>query len=61
MINIQPLATEHFKMRNNLSVTIMNDFFQPRAISYNLRSQIDFKGNSKHFRITSLRHMGAKM
>ena len=31
--NIQSLATELFRMKNNLSVTIMNDIFQPRAVS----------------------------
>ena len=40
--NIQSLATDFFKKKNNLSVTIMNDIFQPRAASHNLRSQIDF-------------------
>ena len=37
----------------------MNDFFQPRAASYNLRSQIDFTRpnvNSEHFGMCSLRH-----
>ena len=32
--NIQSLATELFRMKNNLSVIIMNDIFQPRAVSY---------------------------
>ena len=62
--NIQSLAIEHFKTKNNLSVTIMNDIFQPRAVSYNLRSQIDFTRpnvNSKHFRISSLKYMTAKV
>ena len=42
----------------------MNDIFQPRAVSYNLRSQIDFTRpnvNSKHFRISSLKYMTAKV
>ena len=62
--NIQSLAIEHLKIKNNFSVTIMNDIFQPRAVSYNLRSQIDFTRsnvNSKHFRISSLRYMTAKV
>ena len=62
--NIQSLAIEHFKTKNNLSVTIMNDIFQPRSGSYNLRSQIDFTRpnvNSKHFRISSLKYMTAKV
>ena len=62
--NIQSLAIELFKMKNNLSVTIMNDIFQPRAVRCNLRSQIDFTRpnvNSEHFGIRSLRHMAAKV
>ena len=62
--NIQLLAIEHLKIKNNFSVTIMNDIFQPRAVSYNLRSQIDFTRpnvNSKHFRISSLKNMTAKV
>ena len=42
----------------------MNDIFQPRAVRYNLRSQIDFSGlnvNSEHFGISSLRYMAAKV
>ena len=61
--NIQSLAIELFKIKNNLSVTIMNDIFQPRAVSYKLRSQIDFTKpnvNSEHFGISSLRYMAAK-
>ena len=62
--NIQSLAIKHFKIKNNLSVTIMNDIFQPRAVSYNLRSQIDFTRpnvNSEYFGISSLRYMAAKV
>ena len=62
--NIQSLAIELFKIKNNLSVTIMNDIFQPRAVRYNLRSQIDFTRpnvNSEHFGISSLRYMAAKV
>ena len=62
--NIQSLAIELFKVKNNLSVTIMNDIFQPRIISYNLRSQIDFTRpnvNSEHFGISSLRYMAGKV
>ena len=60
---IQSLAIEYFKIKNNLSVTIMSDIFQPRAVSYNLRSQIDFATpnvNSEHFGISSFRYMTAK-
>ena len=56
--NIQSFAIELFKIKNNLSITIMNDIFQPRAVSCNLRSQIEFTRpnvNSEHFGISSLR------
>ena len=46
--NIQSLAIELFKIKNNLSVTIMNNIFQPRAVSYNLRPQIDFTRPNKN-------------
>ena len=62
--NIQLLAIELLKRKNNLSVTIINDIFQPRAVSYNLRSQINFTRpnlNSEHFGIRSLRYMAAKV
>ena len=62
--NIQSLAIELFKIKNNISVIIMNDTFQPRAVRYNLRSQIDFTRpnvNSEHFGISSLRCMAAKV
>ena len=62
--NIQSLATEFSKIKNNLSVTIMNDIFQPRAVSCNLRSQVDFTGpnvNFEHFGISCLRCMAAKV
>ena len=62
--NIQSLAIELFKIKNNLSVTLMNDIFQPTAVSYNLRSQIDFTRpnvNSEHFGISSLRYMAPKV
>ena len=41
----------------------MNDIFQPRAVSYNLRSQIDFTRpnvNSEDFGIGSLRFMAVQ-
>ena len=42
----------------------MNDIFQRRAVSYNLRSRIDFTRpnlNSEHFGISSLRYIAAKV
>ena len=61
---IQSLAIELFKIKNNFSVPIMSDIFQPRAVSYNLRSQIDFTRpniNSEQFAISSPRHMAANV
>ena len=40
--NIQSLAIELFKVKNNLSNRIMCDIFETRNLDYNLRSQIDF-------------------
>ena len=40
--NIQSLATELFKIKNNLSNRIMCDIFETRNLDCNLRSQIDF-------------------
>ena len=62
--NIQSLAIELSKIKNNLSVTIMNGIFQTRAVSKNLRSQIVFNRlnvNSKHFGISSLGYVAAKV
>ena len=42
----------------------MNDIFLPRAVSYNLRSQIELTRpnvTSEHFGINSLRYMTAKV
>ena len=42
----------------------MKDIFPSRAVSYNLRSQIDFtwpKTNSEHFGINSLRYMALEV
>ena len=39
--NIQSLATELFKVKNNLSIRIMCDIFETWNLDYNLRSQID--------------------
>ena len=62
--NIQSPAIELFTIKNNPSVTIMNDIFQQRAVNYNLRSQIDFTRsnvNPEHFGISSLRYLAAKV
>ena len=56
--NIQSLAIEIFKVKNDLSNAIMNDIFELRSVSYSLRSQTDFvrpSVNTEHFGINSLR------
>ena len=40
--NIQSLAIELFKVKENLSNTIMNDIFQTRALTYILKVTIRF-------------------
>ena len=63
--NIESYAIEFFKIKNNLSVTIINDILQPRAVSFNkLSSQIDCtkaNANSKHIGINSRRYMTGKV
>ena len=56
--NIQSLAIELFKVKNNLSNRIMCDIFETRNLNYNLRSQIDFirsRGNTSSFGLSSLK------
>ena len=40
--NIQSIAIELFKVKGNLSNSIMYNIFQTRKINYNLRSRTDF-------------------
>ena len=40
--NIQSLAIELFKVKQNLSNSLLCNIFQTPSISYNLRSQADF-------------------
>ena len=40
--NIQPLAIELLKVKQNLSNAMLCNIFQTRSISYNLRSKTDF-------------------
>ena len=40
--NIQSLAAELFKVKENHSNTIMSDIFPTRVLNYNLRSETDF-------------------
>ena len=47
VFNIQSLAVELFKVKKNLSNTIMSDIFPTRVLlNYNLRSQTDFIRNT---------------
>ena len=62
--NIQSLAIELFKVKNNLSNTIMGDIFETRNINYNLRSQTDFARvnvNTTSFGLNSLRYLASKI
>ena len=57
--NIQSLAIELFKVKNNLSNRIMCDIFETRNLDYNLRSQIDFirtRVNTSSFGLSSLKY-----
>ena len=60
--DIQLLAVEPFKTKNNLPVTIMNNISRPRAASYSLRYQTDFARpnlNSEHIGINCLRYVAS--
>ena len=62
--NIQSLATELFKVKENLSNTIMNDILQTRSLPYNLRSQTDFVRsfvNTSRFGLNPLRYFASKV
>ena len=62
--NIQALAIELFKVKNNLSNRIMRDIFETRNLDYNLRSQIDFirtRANTSSFGLSSLKYLATKI
>ena len=62
--NIQSLTVELFKVKENLSNTVMSDIFPTRVLNYNLRSQTDFlknAGNATKFGLNSLRHFASKV
>ena len=46
--NLQKLATEMYKIENNLSPSIMKTTFPERSIPYNLRNKNNFKSPSVH-------------
>ena len=62
--NIQSLAIELFKVKGNLSNTIMDDISQTRTLPYNLRSNTDFARisvNTSRFGLNSLRYFASKV
>ena len=62
--NIQSLAIELFKVKNNLSNRIMCDIFETRNFDYNLRSQTDFlrtRVNTSSFGLNSLNYLATKI
>ena len=57
--NLQVLATEIFKIKNNIAPEILNEIFQSRASLYNLWKNLSFyirKVHSKSIVITALNH-----
>ena len=62
--NIQSLAIELFKVKNNLSNRIMCDTFETRNFNYNLRSQTDLlrtRVNTSSFGLNSLNYLATKI
>ena len=62
--NIQSLAIEPFKVKNNLSSRIMCDIFGTKNFDYNLRSQIDFRRTrvkTSCFGLNSLKYLVRKI
>ena len=62
--NIQSLAIDLFKVKNNLSNRIMCDIFETRNFNYNLRSQTDFvrtRVNTSSFGLNSLKYLATKI
>ena len=47
--NLQVLATELYKIKNNIAPKILNDVFQLRTSSYNLRTNSKFYSIPVHF------------
>ena len=62
--NIRLLGIQIYKTRNNISSHIMNELFEQWDISYNLRSQTDFKTgpiSTVNNGLKSLRYFGPKI
>ena len=47
--NLQLLATEMFKVDNNMAPEILNDIFKPEVFPYELMNQNCFKGCPVYF------------
>ena len=57
--NIQSLAIELFKFKQNLSNSMLSNIFLTRSISYNLRSQTDFircNASTSQYGLNSMRY-----
>ena len=62
--NIQSLAIELFKFKQNLSNSMLSDIFLTRSISYNLRSQTDFircNASTSQYGLNSMRCFASKV
>ena len=62
--NIQSLAIELYKIKENLSNEIMSSIFPPRLIKYNLRTQSDFlriSVSSSKYGLNSIRFFASKV
>ena len=60
--NIQSLAIELFKIKLNLSNTVMDDILQTRTLPYNSRSNTDFaRIYTSSFGLNSLRYFASKV
>ena len=62
--NIQSLANELYKIKENLSNEIMSSIFTPRLIKYNLRTQSDFLRNfinSGKYGLNSIRFFASEV
>ena len=62
--NIQSLAIELFKVKNNLYNRIMCDIFETRNFNYNLRSQTDFvrtRVSTSSFGLNFLKYLATKI
>ena len=61
--NIQSLAIQLYKIKENLSNEIMSSIFPPRLIKYNLQTKSDFLRNSVNgskYRLISIRFFASK-